>query len=191
MYRVEIIEEDFSSQEAADMSGVSQDLQREWRRRGILPQQEGRKRIRYSLRDVARLKVLGILSASGISVKLQKTVAWQIASLMEERAVQIREAAAVEGLALTDDEFGEMIVQLHGGRLGPYYTLFRLPEPPEGSELVHANMGGTSLADVEAMALKDGPVGAALIMEAQTLARELAASAPRPLVTYRITGGAD
>ena len=191
MYSVERIDADFSSEEAAVMSGVCQNLQYEWRRRGILPQQEGRKRVRYNLFQVAWLKVLGILSKASVRVMYQQALAWQIAALVSARVVQLREAAIVEGLDLTDDEFEVMVEGMADGPLGTHFTLFRLPEPPDNSGIPHAYVGATSFADLQEM-VKDGePIGAALVMESMTLAREIVAAAPRPLVTYKITGEAE
>lgn len=189
MYLVDRTETDFSSQEAADMSGVHQALQRDWRRRGILDAKEGSGRVRYTINDVCRLKALGILSQSGISVKTQRAMAWQIGAVTAERVRQMRCAAIVEGIPdeLSDQEFARMVETVDGRVMAEHFTLFPLPEPPEGSSVAHAHVGATSLAEALDMARKHAPLAAALMVESLALAREIVAAAPRPLVTYRLT----
>jgi len=58
----------FSPAEAASMSGASTVLQREWRRREIIPQNEPGTYARFDTRDVARLLALKTFSSGEMSV---------------------------------------------------------------------------------------------------------------------------
>lgn len=188
MFKIERHDGEFSPQEAAAMSGVSQDLQRLWRKRGILPKSEGPRHTRFTIAGVCKLKVLGVLSQSGISVKSQGVIGWQMAAVTADRVRQMREAAGIEGLDdLTGDEFRQAVEALDGAILGEHHTLFRLPEPPDGAEVAHIYVGAEPVGEIIARARKDAPLSAALVIEAQSLAQEIVAAAPRPLVTYIIT----
>lgn len=67
-YTVRTINRDFTPSEAAEVTGVSPALQRDWRRRGILPENEGGKWTRWTLYDVIKLAVMKRLSDSGVDV---------------------------------------------------------------------------------------------------------------------------
>lgn len=67
-YSVRTIDREFTPSEAAEVTGVSPALQRDWRRRGILPENEGGKWTRWSLQEIIKLAVMKRLSDSGVDV---------------------------------------------------------------------------------------------------------------------------
>ncbi|SCW36814.1 hypothetical protein SAMN02927924_00230 [Sphingobium faniae] len=67
-YTVRNIEREFTPAEAAEITGVSTALQRDWRRRGILAEKVEGKWTRWTLKDVIGLAVMKRLSDAGIDV---------------------------------------------------------------------------------------------------------------------------
>lgn len=76
-YFVNNTERKFTPKEAEAVSGVSVTLQRDWRRRGLLPESEGAGWTVFHLDDVAAMLEMKLLSESGVPLK----VAQEIASL--------------------------------------------------------------------------------------------------------------
>lgn len=67
-YTVRTIDREFTPAEAGEITGVSPTLQRDWRRRGILPENDGAKWTRWTLVDVIQLSVMKRLSDNGVDV---------------------------------------------------------------------------------------------------------------------------
>lgn len=63
------IERDFTPSEAEAITGVSVALQRDWRRRELIPSTNDGKWARFTLDDIARLSVMKKLSDFGMSIK--------------------------------------------------------------------------------------------------------------------------
>lgn len=62
------VEREFSPSEAAIITGVSVDLQRDWRRRELLPENEGGKWTRFSLDHIIMMSVMKVFTDAGFSV---------------------------------------------------------------------------------------------------------------------------
>lgn len=67
--QVSIIAREFTPAETAVITGVSVTLQRDWRRRGILPERQADGWSKFSLNDVIKLYVLKFFSDAHFSVK--------------------------------------------------------------------------------------------------------------------------
>src|SRR5207249_7491430 len=74
-YSVRTIDREFTPAEAAEITGVSTALQRDWRRRGILAENADGKWTRWELKDIIRLSVMKLFSDAGMDVSQTKTVA--------------------------------------------------------------------------------------------------------------------
>lgn len=66
---ISTIDREFSPAEVEAITGVSTALQRDWRRRGILPANNEGKWTRFSLRDLIEIMVLKTFADAGFSVK--------------------------------------------------------------------------------------------------------------------------
>ncbi len=66
---VSVIHRDFTPAEVAEITSVSVALQRDWRRRKILPQRKTEGWSKFSLSDVIEIYVLKFFSDAGFSVK--------------------------------------------------------------------------------------------------------------------------
>lgn len=74
MTRFSITERTFTPKEAAEISGVSPVLQRNWRRRGFLPvRNDGW--AQFTVSDIVRLCAMKILADTGISIEAARQIA--------------------------------------------------------------------------------------------------------------------
>lgn len=65
--KIQISDCEFTPSEAGAISGVSVDLQRDWRRRGFLPKSE--RHARFTFMQLAELRVMSLLASVGIGPK--------------------------------------------------------------------------------------------------------------------------
>lgn len=63
------VDREFSPAEAAEITAVSVSLQRDWRRRGILPENKSGKWTKFTLTDVIQMAVMKSFSDAGFSVQ--------------------------------------------------------------------------------------------------------------------------
>jgi DNA-binding transcriptional MerR regulator len=68
------VEMQFTPAEAARLTGVSPDLQRDWRRRKILPARPTEGHSRYGFSDLCRMVALKAFSDAGVGLKQGKVV---------------------------------------------------------------------------------------------------------------------
>lgn len=66
--RMHHIDREFSPSEAAAITGVSVDLQRDWRRRGLLPENKDGKWTRFGLKHIIEMLVMKAFSEAGFAV---------------------------------------------------------------------------------------------------------------------------
>ena len=69
MVRVKNIAREFSPAEVATITGVSTTLQRDWRRRGVLPERRSEGWSRFDVSDVIEIAVLKFFADAGFGVK--------------------------------------------------------------------------------------------------------------------------
>ena len=83
----DILDRRFSAANTAKVSGVSQELQRDWRRREILPPWDGPGRKHFDVGEVIELFILKIWSDAGIGVAgMRPAAAWavlQVSSILQ------------------------------------------------------------------------------------------------------------
>lgn len=172
---------EFSAGEAAETSGVSQVLQREWRRRGLLSESKGRSWVRYSVLEVCSLAVMKGFSESGISVKSAHTLAMLTAPCTKSFLMYLPGAVAFEGDHLCDGE-RDMVMK---GNFEPFesrYIFAPLPFVQGGSGDLASMYFFTSLAEVEK---EVGPGWFnGLIFDLKSLAEQIHAKIELPLATF-------
>src|SRR3546814_17287535 len=91
-FSIRSIDREFSPAEAAEITGVSTALQRDWRRRGILPENADGKWTRWDLNDIIKLSVMKLLSDAGIDVSKTSIVS-QIAMMPTTAATSLPDGA--------------------------------------------------------------------------------------------------
>ncbi|RQW41376.1 helix-turn-helix domain-containing protein [Novosphingobium sp. LASN5T] len=117
----------FTPAEATAITGVSQDLQRDWRRRGFLPRSEGH--ARFDLFGLAELLTMKLLSARDIGPKAAAEVAdWcgngiayhalDAVDAYEGDHLRTNEARGLDDRPLSDDERSKLatLISQTGGR---------------------------------------------------------------------------
>lgn len=67
--QIPILRREFSPREAENVTGVSVTLQRDWRRRGLLPEQDSKGWAKFSISDIIEMLVMKSFSESGLSVQ--------------------------------------------------------------------------------------------------------------------------
>src|SRR3546814_3700256 len=103
-FSIRSIDREFSPAEAAEITGVSTALQRDWRRRGILPENADGKWTRWDLNDIIKLSVMKLFSDAGIDVSKTSIVS-QMAMMPTRAAISLTEGAITfEGAELPDEE---------------------------------------------------------------------------------------
>ena len=185
-FSVEWTERDFQAKEAAELSGVPQDLQRNWRRRGLLEEHGTTARVRFDLFHVCDLKVLGILSEAKISVKFARFMGSQVAAEVMGHIRRNPAACEVIGAELTAAEIERLAQECYGEPMRGRFTMFRMPDVPEGDPRTYCFVAATWDGLME-MAARDGGVSAGLVLDSASIAREIVSAAKRPLITFRLT----
>lgn len=101
--RMHHIDREFSPAEAAAITGVSVDQQRDWRRRGILPENKEGKWTRFDLKHIIEMSVMKAFSEAGFSVSYVAQFA-SMAILPSLAIVNLYpDAVAFEGAEISDD----------------------------------------------------------------------------------------
>ncbi len=96
-FSVRTVTREFTPAEAAEITGVSTTLQRDWRRRGILQGKEDGKWTRWGLDNIIQLSVMKLFSDAGMDVSQTKVVA-AMAQLPTHREIAlIDEAVTFDG----------------------------------------------------------------------------------------------
>lgn len=99
--QVRTVDREFSPSEASAITGVSVALQRDWRRRGILPENPSGKWTRFSVAHVIEMCVMKLFSDAGVSVSLIRDAAAMAVLPTLQRLHQIPEATVFEGEPLS------------------------------------------------------------------------------------------
>lgn len=113
------IERDFSPSEAAEVSGVSVALQRDWRRRKILAENRDGKWTKFRLTDVIDLSIKKLCTDAGMQVSQVSTLAHMGILPTLNFLSQLPDAVVIEGDEV-DDEMKERIVRITVGARGRY-----------------------------------------------------------------------
>jgi hypothetical protein len=182
-YAVRTINREFTPAEAAEITGVSTALQRDWRRRGILAENVEGKWTRWELTDIIRLSVMKLFSDAGIDVSQTKTIA-QMALLPTLGALaRIDEAVAFEGDEIPEESRDNI-------RLGtvrtthPSHTLGRFLVSFGGHEFDVCRTD--SLATVESLLDERRLAILPPIVDCHNLASLIAERAGGPVIRYEI-----
>jgi hypothetical protein len=175
----------FTPGEAARITGVSLDLQRDWRRRGYLPASEGH--ARFNLFDLGGMLVTQMLSERGVGPTHTREVAPLCAAAIAYFA--LTEPGAVEGL---DDRSNLERIKRQVLRDHPS-NVFRHSRPgrffiwwPDGTEWwdesIDRAFARRMLQESETGAAPQKPASPAIVIDLEELGELLQRRAGRPLV---------
>ncbi len=187
-YRVERIERLFAAGKAAEISGVSQPLQRDWRRRGLLPANTTGRHTRFSPLDLLQLRIMLAFSQGGIGVKGASSLAMACAIPAEMFLMNLPGAVAFEGVNLTPEERARLLAA-EAPMPESEFFFSPLPESGERGEAETDLADGYMLAGPEELLARvpRGPWFYGLVFDFKSLAGAVHAAAPLPLYTYKIT----
>lgn len=181
-FSVRTINREFSPAEAAEITGVSTALQRDWRRRGILAENAEGKWTRWELTDIIRLSVMKLFSDAGMDVSQTKTIA-QMAILPTLAAITpIDAAVAFDGDEIPEESrdrirFGTVRTTHPSHTLGRFLVAFGKGE--------YDVCRTDSLAAVESL-LDEQPRPIFSIVDCDSLGALIAKRAGGPVIRYEI-----
>lgn len=170
---------DFSAGEAAQASGVSQTLQRDWRRRGILPDRTGPQQSRFEIDEILRLAALKTLSEVGLSVKTSQRLAVSVASTAFYHLERLPGAVAFDR-ASSPAEAETWWIRTRWNRLSRY-IITPLPERDDGPGRI-AHYEREDLTDMADLVGQDGSL-VSLIFDIGAMARKVHEGLPRPVLS--------
>ena len=177
-YRVKTIENEYGAADVEQITGVSPDLQRDWRRRGILPKLAQPGRAKYSLSDVIEIAALKTLADAGLPV----STAGELASLsvlpVISNFLRWPDVYRFVGDAVSDEVKDEILAGHVVGASDDDNWLFAALGRDDPI------MGRTS----DLRTLDGGLHGskAAVIVDLTSLAYEITARAALPLITFQV-----
>lgn len=125
------VDREFSPSEAAAITGVSVDLQRDWRRRGLLPENKQGKWTRFDLKHIIEMFVMKVFSDAGFSVSSVAEIASLAILPTLRRLHELPGAVSFEGDEI-EDRIKEMALgrAVVGGR-GRYLVMVKNPARSE------------------------------------------------------------
>lgn len=117
------IDREFAPKEAAEITGVSVALQRDWRRRKVLPEKKEAGWAKFKLADIIEMLVMKSFSEAGFSVLAVREVS-SMAVLPTLRAIlKFPDAVEFEGDEISEEEQEMMIVRHVQGGEGRYLLM--------------------------------------------------------------------
>lgn len=179
-YTVETLERKFSPKEAAEISGVSTSLQRDWRRRGFLTSDNPDGWASFSAEDIIRMTVMRSLSRSGLSLDAAETVSSM--SVLPVLATLSRWASFVGDPIPSEEQEEIQSNAIAGVSEEEQFSFVALPEQD----------GGVSAARLKD--LKDGEMimgksksFLGLVVDHYGLAHQISDKAEGAIITYKVT----
>ncbi|MBT0779442.1 hypothetical protein [Paracoccus sp. pheM1] len=191
-YQIERIEREFSAGEIAEFIGVSQVMQRDWRRHGYLPPSEPRRRVKFGLLQMAYLGLMKVQIDAGKPPSTASGLAKWTAPLAVMQIEICPPAVKIEGIDLPDSEKRRFMYEMANrteDEAGSRYLFFpnrqslpktSLPGGEDTSPVGCYSFG--SLAEMEGAVERDWITGQIFDLEAFAMSLALKAG---PLITYR------
>lgn len=180
-YSVTTVKREFSPSEVARVSGVSTALQRDWRRRGVIPgRSDGWNR--YSLDDVIRMTVMRAFTQSGISLETAEMVSGSAVLPVSDELVRWGDVAVFAGDPLSEKDMN-MIREGHvkGASAEEQFTFVALPEDSGGTSAARLR----NLADAEDVMGRSGNFYG-IALDHYGLAHRIARLSPLPIITFEV-----
>lgn len=193
-YQIERIEREFSAGEIADLIGIPQVMQRDWRRHGFLPPPEPGRRARFKLSEAVYLALMKAQTDSGKGPSGAHELAKWSAMMGVVQISLCPLAVQVEGMDLPIEEKRGFMRRMAGVAEGEETTRYlffpahaSLPKTslPSGEEESKTTCWHfASLAEMEAKVQRDWITGQIVDLEAFAMSLAIKAG---PLITYIAT----
>lgn len=129
--RMRNIDREFSPSEAAAITGVSVDLQRDWRRRGLLPENKLGKWTRFDLKHIIEMFVMKVFSDAGFAVSNVAEIASLAILPTLARLYELPGAVSFEGDEVEDRIMEMALSRAVVGARGRYLVMVKDPEQSE------------------------------------------------------------
>lgn len=179
-FRMSHIQREFTPSEAANITGVSTDLQRDWRRRKVLPENEGGKWTRFSLSDIVQMSVLKAFSDSGFSVSSVGDCAHMAILPTLALLNDMPGAVVFEGDEISDRLKALATASHVGGAHGRYLVMAKDPDASEPRTSRWDHLGGLDEYLAEHKAVH------CTVLDCSLLARLIADRAGLPFVRVEV-----
>lgn len=181
-YSINTVERQFSPKEAAEISGVSTTLQRDWRRRGVLPEKDGAKWATFTLTDVIEMTVMRAFSESGLSLETARNIAGMTVLPVLASLSRWDDTAVFEGHKLTAEQ--EELCRsgaVRGATEEDQFSFVALPEIAGGVSASRLK----KLGDGE-MVMARHKSFHAVVVDHYALAHHIGETALLPLITFKV-----
>jgi hypothetical protein len=178
-YRIVTADRKFTPKEAGLVSGVSPALQRDWRRRGVLPPREDQGWSSFDLSDVIKMTVMRAFSESGLSLKAAEVMAAMAILPVLSDFCRWEDVAVFEGVELPQEvQERTRTGSVRGISPDQQFLFASLPseEFPKGARLA-------KLADAEAI-MGRAKSFHGVVVDLYGLAHHIARVAPLPLIRF-------
>lgn len=186
-------ERDYSAGEAAELTGVSQVMQRDWRRHGFLEPSVPGKHVRFSLLEICIMALMKVQTDNGKAVSAAHWVAKMTADAAILQIEKCQVGVSIEGLNIGPAQRRKLIYELNSidEKADATTRYIFLPANKGMSKSLDDNdeMGPTaycfaSLAEMESEVERDWVYGT--IFDLQSFAMSLSFKLGEPLITYRL-----
>lgn len=179
----------FSAGEAADATGVSQMLQRDWRRHGFLASGEVNKKVRFTISELCQLGIMKSMTESGLTPSRAHAIAGIIGLHAMFMLNLHPEANDIEGVTDRDAKI-DLLRKWHTGEYGPMSRFVFIPSSledlgPESREKQGTVQFHNSLADLEAE--NDGAWFQGIIFDFVSFAASLTRKVGGALIRYDLS----
>jgi MerR-like DNA binding protein len=189
-------ERDFSAMEAAELTGVSQTMQRDWRRHGYLPPSIPGKRVRFSLTDICILALAKIQTNEGKPVEGAIWTAKMSADVAMTQIELCQFGVEFKGIDLDPAGKRKIIYDLNEVEDKDYAASRYVFFPAKGK--LHGTIDGSeaegptcyhfaSLAEMESKVKRNWVYGN--IFDLVAFAMSVSFKVREPLITYRLIEG--
>jgi hypothetical protein len=121
--RFQVIDREFTAGEAAQITGVSQALQRDWRRREILKAGEAGKWARFSLTDIIEMSVKKIAADAGFYVGKSSMLSGMAILPTLHEIIRISGAVEFSGVSVDESDRRQALGMVIGGFYGGRFLL--------------------------------------------------------------------
>jgi hypothetical protein len=181
---VRILEQDFTPAEAAMVSGVSVAQQRDWRRRGLLPEKNKAGWSRFSISEVINLSVMHLFTRAGVSPsnvsKLRNLAVLPTLTGIYDN----QEGYEFVGDSLDREARWQIWFTSRGDHRPPIIVV---TTDDDGNVVVHRANAHTEIAGI----LETVGVPNCVVLDCYQLANRLVRRTHGPLIQIKVTAGPD
>lgn len=181
-YTVETITDEFSPKEAASISGVSTVLQRDWRRRGVLPDRQGKKWSKFTLSNVIQMTVMRAFTKSGISLESAETLSHMAILPVLDTFSRRDDVSVFIGDPLNEEQESRIRrTHVSGASEDDQFSFVALPESESGTSA--ARLSDLSRGE---MIMSQNNSFHGIVVDHNRLAHHIAEKASLPIIRFHV-----